>query len=92
MDVRTHNIHTHTHTTHTCTYTQRWFRAQANVDERRIVVVGHSLGGYHALRLATGLSLCLSCSLSCSLSLARALSLSLSLQDTLCAAATCDAA
>lgn len=31
----------------------RWFRAQPNVDERRIVVVGHSLGGYHALRLAT---------------------------------------
>ena len=32
----------------------RWFCAQPNVDTGRLVVVGHSLGGYHALRLASG--------------------------------------
>ena len=32
----------------------RWVCAQPNVDTGRLVVVGHSLGGYHALRLASG--------------------------------------
>ena len=32
----------------------RWFCAQPSVDAGRLVVVGHSLGGYHALRLASG--------------------------------------
>jgi len=27
------------------------------VDEERLIVVGHSLGGYHALRLASGMCL-----------------------------------
>lgn len=31
----------------------RWFRSQPNVDEDNLVIVGHSLGGYHSLRLAT---------------------------------------
>ena len=38
-------------------FLDRWFRSQPNVDEANLVIVGHSLGGYHSLRLATGLSL-----------------------------------